>query len=352
MSMHNSTAHDEDAVEEVVPGSIETDPIKKKLPLPLKLFGVICIVSSAAFVPLLVLVLVGTALLVQQGQLTEGLSTTALVFFVIEATLTAVLAGMFAVLGVRLLRDKRRHAAHLAEVMIVLVILIALCDMMLNGLSPDLVQLGITLVLLIALASYVDPTLAEERELQRKLRDMETARRRRGRHARSRRDGQGVHRAQLLQPLLDLRRLLRAGPRHRDRLPLRRRRPGPLPEPRRAPLRAVLANLRVRRRAHDRGAQPLPRQERRPHFPGQRRHRRRVRVPYQLVHAVRLRHRRLGLHGHVPVHRRAHERHVHGHVGRARRGVDQASPALDAQAGEPHTLGTGATRSRRYAQRS
>ena len=173
MSMHNSTAHDEDAVEEVVPGSIETDPIKKKLPLPLKLFGVICIVSSAAFVPLLVLVLVGTALLVQQGQLTEGLSTTALVFFVIEATLTAVLAGMFAVLGVRLLRDKRRHAAHLAEVMIVLVILIALCDMMLNGLSPDLVQLGITLVLLIALASYVDPTLAEERELQRKLRDME-----------------------------------------------------------------------------------------------------------------------------------------------------------------------------------
>ena len=80
---------------------------------------------------------------------------------------------MFAVLGVRLLRDKRRHAAHLAEVMIVLVILIALCDMMLNGLSPDLVQLGITLVLLIALASYVDPTLAEERELQRKLRDME-----------------------------------------------------------------------------------------------------------------------------------------------------------------------------------
>ena len=174
---HKSTAH-EDASEEPLGNfageAAEADPVKKKLPLPLKLFGAICIVSSAAFVPLLVLVLVGTVLLVQQGELTEGFSTTALVFFIVEAALMAVLAAMFAVLGVRLLRDKRRHAAQLAEAMIVLVILIALCDMMLNGLSPDLVQLGITLVVLIALASYVDPTLAEERELQRLLRDMET----------------------------------------------------------------------------------------------------------------------------------------------------------------------------------
>ena len=74
----------------------------------------------------------------------------------------------------RLLRDKRRGAAQLTEVMIVILILVALCDMMLGGLTLDLVPYGVVLVVLIALQSYVDPSLAEERELQRKLRDMET----------------------------------------------------------------------------------------------------------------------------------------------------------------------------------
>ena len=58
--------------------------------------------------------------------------------------------------------------------MIVILILVALCDMMLGGLTLDLVPYGVVLVVLIALQSYVDPSLAEERELQRKLRDMET----------------------------------------------------------------------------------------------------------------------------------------------------------------------------------
>ena len=147
---------------------------RRRIPLPLKVFGMLCVVSGAAIASVLALVIVGMALIVREGGLAGELSTATLVIFAAQTALMTVLAALFAVLGVRLLRDKRRGAAQLTEVMIVILILVALCDMMLGGLTPDPVPYGVVLVVLIALQSYVDPSLAEERELQRKLRDMET----------------------------------------------------------------------------------------------------------------------------------------------------------------------------------
>ena len=114
-----------------------------KIPLPLKVFGILCIVSGAALVPVLALLIVGMVMALQQGAIVEELSAAALVIFVSDAVLMTVLSAMFVILGIRLLRDKRRRTAQIAEVMIVILI-------------------------------YVDPSLAEERELRRKLRDMET----------------------------------------------------------------------------------------------------------------------------------------------------------------------------------
>lgn len=147
---------------------------RRRIPLPLKVFGMLCVVSGAAIASVLALVIVGMALIVREGGLAGELSTATLIIFAAQTALMTVLAALFAVLGVRLLRDKRRGAAQLTEVMIVILILVALCGMMLGGLTPDLVPYGVVLVVLIALQSYVDPSLAEERELQRKLRDMET----------------------------------------------------------------------------------------------------------------------------------------------------------------------------------
>lgn len=152
----------------------KTSPSRRKIPLPLKIFGILCIVSGAALVPVLALLVVGMVMALQQGMIAGELSTAALVIFIAEAVLMTVLSAMFVILGIRLLRDKRRRTAQIAEVMIVILILVALCDMMLNGLTPDLIPYGVVLAVLIALSSYVDPSLADERELQRKLRDMET----------------------------------------------------------------------------------------------------------------------------------------------------------------------------------
>mgnify|MGYP003267589834 FL=1 len=154
--------------------AITSETARRRIPLPLKVFGMLCVVSGAAIASVLALVIVGMALIVREGGLAGELSTATLVIFAAQTALMTVLAALFAVLGVRLLRDKRRGAAQLTEVMIVILILAALCDMMLGGLTLDLVPYGVVLVVLIALQSYVDPSLAEERELQRKLRDMET----------------------------------------------------------------------------------------------------------------------------------------------------------------------------------
>ena len=154
--------------------AITSETARRRIPLPLKVFGMLCVVSGAAIASVLALVIVGMALIVREGGLAGELSTATLVIFAAQTALMTVLAALFAVLGVRLLRDKRRGAAQLTEVMIVILILLALCDMMLGGLTLDLVPYGVVLVVLIALQSYVDPSLAEERELQRKLRDMET----------------------------------------------------------------------------------------------------------------------------------------------------------------------------------
>ena len=48
------------------------------------------------------------------------------------------------------------------------------CNIMLNGTDVHIVPTLVILVLLFFVSGYVDPSLSEERELQRKLRDMET----------------------------------------------------------------------------------------------------------------------------------------------------------------------------------
>ena len=61
-----------------------------KIPLPLKVFGILCIVSGAALVPVLALLIVGMVMALQQGAIVEELSAAALVIFVSDAVLMTV----------------------------------------------------------------------------------------------------------------------------------------------------------------------------------------------------------------------------------------------------------------------
>lgn len=147
--------------------------LKKKIPLILKVFAILCIVGGVAVLPMMAFVIVVMVFALQDGSF-AGDSTATVVLLFVELALLAVLAVAFVVFGIRLLRDKRRNAAQMAEVLTGLLVAAILVDIMLFGLDETLIFYAVLMVFLVALTSYLDPSLAEERELQRKLRDMET----------------------------------------------------------------------------------------------------------------------------------------------------------------------------------
>ena len=148
-------------------------PDRKKLPLALKIYGILLIVGALISLPVFALVIAGMVLGMQE--LTAQLDVNTYVIFGIYLVANAVSAVTELVFGINLLRNKRRFARQVCEVLIAINIGIFLCELMLSGTDIAsalgyLVRFGI----LIAAMVYLDPSLSEERALQRKLRDMET----------------------------------------------------------------------------------------------------------------------------------------------------------------------------------
>ncbi len=146
----------------------------RKIPLILKVFGILCIIVGAAAVGLISWFIVRLVHNVQTGNVSEQMQTMAFVIAIVELVFLALLSVCAVLFGVRLIRNKRHNAARIAIAMIVITLLAALCEMMSSGFSLSLLPFAIILVFLVVLQSYLDPSLAQERELKRHLRDMET----------------------------------------------------------------------------------------------------------------------------------------------------------------------------------
>ena len=147
--------------------------LKKKIPLPLKVFAILCIVAGVAILPMIGFVIVAMVIAFREGALADDSTASTVLFFALLAIL-ALLTVAFIVFGIRLLRDKRRFAAQTAELLTGLMVAGILCDIMLFGLDGTVLFFVAFIVFLVVLTSYLAPSLADERELQRKLRDMET----------------------------------------------------------------------------------------------------------------------------------------------------------------------------------
>lgn len=147
--------------------------LKRKIPVSLKVFAILCIVAGVAILPMIAFIIVVMVYAFQQGEFAADSTASMVILFVLLAIL-AILTVAFIFFGIRLLRDKRRHAAQTAEVLAGLMIAGILCDIMLFGLDGTVIFFAVFLVFLVVLTSYLDPSLSEERELQRKLRDLET----------------------------------------------------------------------------------------------------------------------------------------------------------------------------------
>ncbi|MEG0322993.1 MAG: putative ABC transporter permease, partial [Raoultibacter sp.] len=138
------------------------------VPLPLKILGALCALGGISSLVDLVPILFS---LFDSAQ-TEGTKIATLVIYGVLIVLLIASAALFVVLGYRLIKDRRAHAAHAAQALAVLTILSIIATMMLFGLSAHHIGYLIQLIVLIALTTYLDPSLAEERALQRKLKKM------------------------------------------------------------------------------------------------------------------------------------------------------------------------------------
>ncbi len=145
----------------------------ERTPWGLKVFGVLLMVGGVLLIPQVVGVVVAMVELFAGGAYGDDSVLTVILSLVLAAAVCfAIVAGV--VLGVRLVRGRRRRARLIAESMAIALALAFASDLMLYGVNEGLWLLGAAALILVAAHVAVDPSLSDERELQRRLRLMET----------------------------------------------------------------------------------------------------------------------------------------------------------------------------------
>ena len=162
---------DRNQLDPSVPSTTEA----KKIPLIIKVYAVLCTLSGVGTLPSVAVFMwqVITALI--NGNVAAKLGDNTLVavgLIVGGIMLSAASAIILIVFGLDLIKDQRRNAARLSYVLIAFTVVELLVDVMLQGIGPFLLRPAVQLVILIALSATVDPTLRQERELQRRLQEM------------------------------------------------------------------------------------------------------------------------------------------------------------------------------------
>jgi uncharacterized membrane protein len=153
-------------------GMLAAEPDSEKLPTPLRVFGILAIVAGGLGLPLIGFLVIAGIYAIQAGYLSNYSAATIAIFYV-HMALTAVVIAALVVVGIRLLRNKRRGAALAVYVIIGVTVVDFLVNAMLYGLGKQDILFAIVLAVLVTLSSYIDPSLAEERAVQRELQKME-----------------------------------------------------------------------------------------------------------------------------------------------------------------------------------
>lgn len=162
---------DRNQLDPSVPSTTEA----KKIPLIIKVYAVLCTLSGVGTLPSVAVFMwqVITALINDNAAAKLGDNTLVAVGLIVAGImLSAASAIILIVFGLDLIKDQRRNAARLSYVLIAFTVVELLVDVMLQGIGPFLLRPAVQLVILIALSATVDPTLRQERELQRRLQEM------------------------------------------------------------------------------------------------------------------------------------------------------------------------------------
>lgn len=143
------------------------------LSAPYKVFGVLTIVFSALLIPTMVLAVLELIPYTQEPDFSDLVTGQTLgLIIALLASIFVLLVQSF-VLGVRLIRGKRRRAAAQLNAMMAVGILMLVLCMMIFGLELWLLVPFASVVFMVVMSSVLDPTLREERQLQRHLQALE-----------------------------------------------------------------------------------------------------------------------------------------------------------------------------------
>lgn len=162
---------DRNQLDPSVPSTTEA----KKIPLIIKVYAVLCTLSGVGTLPSVAVFMWQGITALINGNVAAKLGDNTLVavgLIVAGIMLSAASAIILIVFGLDLIKDQRRNAARLSYVLIAFTVVELLVDVMLQGIGPFLLRPAIQLGILIALSATVDPTLRQERELQRRLQEM------------------------------------------------------------------------------------------------------------------------------------------------------------------------------------
>ena len=151
----------------------------KKVPVPLKVFGVLMIIWGAIEILELLAIILAIILAfvfeIDITQFTGGttLQKPVLALLICLAASSGLIAGFDIALGVLLVKDKRRHSAQIARTIMVLLVAQLILNILNTGVGHALDSTGLSIIFMIVLQIYLDPSLAEERALERKLRKLD-----------------------------------------------------------------------------------------------------------------------------------------------------------------------------------
>ncbi len=148
----------------------------KEVPLIIRVYGLLCLADGIVTIPTIAIfaAMVVWALSSDPSLITIGTDPTLpIVLSVLSVVITAINAVALIIFGRALMKSRRRHAARVSYALIAASIVQLIISIMLQGIGTHLIAPIIQLVILIALSVTVDPSLIQERRVQRELEDLE-----------------------------------------------------------------------------------------------------------------------------------------------------------------------------------
>lgn len=150
---------------------IEKKPIDKvKLPLPVKLFAILCIVQCVFTSPTAYNYIFEFINAIKDQSIQEQ-TASSIIMTICFLVFMVITIGLLIAIGVNMLLNLRHVSAVLANIACITIIVTSFTQIMVKGINEQIYIQLITLVLLVAVKSYLDPNLSEERKKNKQKKD-------------------------------------------------------------------------------------------------------------------------------------------------------------------------------------